>query len=193
MLRLLRLLSILATQLFRSRRDLLLENMALRQQLAVLKQRHPQPRFAASDRLFCVILRRLWPGWKQALILVQPETVVRWHRAGFKAYWTWLSRHRTRTGRKCISIELRELIFRMVAENPTWGAPRIHGELTMLGFDVSERTCLALDEEGTEKPRAGKAMGCLSEQSSGSHRRDGLLHRAYVEFWNAVPFLHHCS
>ena len=142
MLRLMKLLAIMAIQIFRSRRDLLLENLALRQQLAVLKQRHPQPRFAATDRLFWLILRRVWCGWKQALILVQPETVVRWHRAGFKTYWTWLSRHRVCTGRKPISMELRQVIFRMVAENPTWGAPRIHGELTMLGFDISERTVL---------------------------------------------------
>jgi hypothetical protein len=87
-----------------------------------LNQKHRHPRVAVADKLFRVLLRRFWPGWKQALIFVQPETVVRWHRAGFKLYWEWLSRHRTRAGRKCISIELRELIFRMVAENPTWGA-----------------------------------------------------------------------
>jgi putative transposase len=127
---------------FRSRRDLLLENLALRQQLAVLKRRYPRPRMAVSDRLFWVLLRRFWSPWKQALMLVEPETVVRWHRAGFKVYWTWLSGHRIRSGRKCVSLELRELIFRMVAENPTWGAPRMHGELKMLGFDVSERTVL---------------------------------------------------
>jgi hypothetical protein len=138
MLRLLRLLPILAIDFLSSRRGLILENLALRQQLGVLKQRHPQPRFAARDKLFWVILRRLWPGRKRALILVQPETVVRWHRAGFKLYWTWLSRHRTRVGRRCVSRELRDLIFRMVAENPTWGAPRIHGEMKMLGFDISE-------------------------------------------------------
>jgi hypothetical protein len=137
-LRLLRLLPILAIDFLSSRRGLILENLALRQQLGVLKQRHPQPRFAARDKLFWVILRRLWPGRKRALILVQPETVVRWHRAGFKLYWTWLSRHRTRVGRRCVSRELRDLIFRMVAENPTWGAPRIHGEMKMLGFDISE-------------------------------------------------------
>jgi len=134
MLRLLKLLWILPIRLFRSRSDLLMENSALRQQLGVLKQRHPQPRFAAPDKLFWVILQRIWPGWKRALIIVQPETVVRWHRTGFKLYWTWLSRHRTRVGRKCVSRELRELIFRMVAENPTWGAPRIHGELKMPGL-----------------------------------------------------------
>jgi putative transposase len=156
MLRLMKLLAIMAIQIFRSRRDLLLENLALRQQLAVLRQRHPQPRFAASDRLFWVILRRLWCGWKQALILVQLETVVRWYGARFKAYWTWLSRHRNRTGRKYISIELRELIFRMVAENPTWGAPRIHGELMMLGFDVSERTVLRWMRKAPRSPEPAK-------------------------------------
>src|SRR5271168_2045572 len=121
MLRLLRLLAVPVIGFFRSRRDLLLENLALRQQLAVLKRRHSRPRLAVIDRLFWVTLRRFWPQWRQALILVQPETVVRWHRAGFKLYWTWLSRHRVRMGRKCVGKELRELIFRMVAENPTWG------------------------------------------------------------------------
>jgi putative transposase len=142
MLCLLRLLPVLAIRLLRSRRELLLENLALRQQLTVLKRRHPLPRFAISDKLFWVMLRRLWYGWKCALVLVRPETVVRWHRTGFKLYWKWLSRHRTGAGRRCVSRELRELIFRMVAENPTWGAPRIHGELKMLGFDISERTVL---------------------------------------------------
>ena len=138
----LRLLASLVVGLLRSRHYLLLENLALRQQLSILKQKHPQPRLSPSGKLFRVILRRLWPRWKQALILVQPETVVRWHRAGFKLYWTWLSRHRKHVGRKCVSRELRELIFRMVAENSTWGAPRIHGELKMLGFEISERSVL---------------------------------------------------
>jgi hypothetical protein len=96
MLSLLRLLFALVVRLFLSRRELLTENLALRQQLTVLKRQRPQARYAAPDRLFWVILRWFWPGWKQALILVQPETVVRWHRAGFKMYWAWLSRHRTR-------------------------------------------------------------------------------------------------
>ena len=156
MQRLLRLLPLMATRLFCSPRDLLLENLALRQQLTVLKIRHPQPRFAAFDKLFWVILRRLWPGWKQALILVQPETVVGWHHAGFKLYWKWLSRHRTRAGRRCVSKELRELIFRMVAENPTWCAPRIHGELKMLGFDISERTVSRWMRKAPRSPELAK-------------------------------------
>ena len=156
MLRLLRLLSILFARFFRSRRDLLLENLALRQQLAILKRRHPQPLPAACDKLFWVMLRRIWPGWKRALVFVQPETVVRWHRDGFKLYWTWLSRHRVRVGRKCVSRELRELIFRMVAENPTWGAPRIHGELKMLGFEISERSVLRWMRKAPRNPEPAK-------------------------------------
>jgi putative transposase len=142
MLCLLRLLPVPVIGFFRSRRDLLLENFALRQQLAILKRRHSHPRLAVTEGLFWVILRRFWSRWRETLILVQPETVVQWHRAGFKPYWTWLSRHPIRAGRKGVSVELRELIFRMVADNPTWGSPRIHGELKMLGFDISERTVL---------------------------------------------------
>jgi hypothetical protein len=122
MLRPLRLLCVLVVRLFRSRRDLLLENLALRQQLSVLRERRPVPQLPAPDKLFWVILRRFWPGWKRTLVLVQPETVVRWHRAGFKLYWKWLSRHPTRAGRRCVNNELRGLIFRMMAENQTWGA-----------------------------------------------------------------------
>src|SRR5271156_598755 len=154
---LVKLLPVPVIVFFRSRRDLLLENFALRQQLAVFS------RIAVSDRLFWVILRRFWSPWKQALILVQPETVVRWHRTGFRLYWTWLSRHRIRSGRKCVSVELRELISRLVAENQTWGSPRIHGELKILGFDVSERNRIALDEESAERSRTGEAMGSISE------------------------------
>ena len=156
MLRSLRLLVVLFTRLFRSRRDLLLENLALRQQLGVFRQKHPPPQFAAPDKLFWVMLRRLWAGWRRALILVQPETVVRWHRAGFKLYWAWISRHRSQPGRKCTSRELRELIFRMVSENSTWGSPRIHGELKMLGFDLSERTVLRWMRRASRTPEPVK-------------------------------------
>jgi len=81
-------------RLFQSRRRLLLENLALRQQLAALKRRHPRPRLAAFDKLFWVLARRIWFGWKQALIVVSPETVVRWHRSGFAVYWRAISKAR---------------------------------------------------------------------------------------------------
>ena len=135
MVRLLGVLPFLLAGVFRSRHDLLLENLALRQQLGVPRQRHGRPQFSAQDKSFWVMLRRLWPEWKRALILVQPETVVRWHRSGIKLNWA-------HAGRKWVSRELHELIFRMVTENPTWGAPRIHGELKMLGLGISERTVL---------------------------------------------------
>ena len=127
-------------RLFRGRHSLLLENLALRQQLVVLKRRHPRPSLGPFDKLFWVITRRVWSAWKDSLILVTPETVVRWHRTGFRMYWRLISRVRRQVGRRQTPKEVRELIFRMVVENPTWGAPRIHGELLMLGFDVSERT-----------------------------------------------------
>jgi transposase InsO family protein len=125
---------------FRSREELLLENLALRQQLLALHAKRPRPRLSSVDKLFWVVLRKVWSGWKRSLILVTPETVVRWHRTGFRLYWSWISRARKVVGRKPISREVRDLIFRMVAENPTWGAPRIHGELLKLGFEISERT-----------------------------------------------------
>jgi len=127
-------------RLLRARRSLLLENLALRQQLAVLKRRHPRPRLDLLDKLFWVAVRRFWSGWQQSLNAVTPETVVRWHRGGFRLYWKLISKVRRTVGRRPKSKEVRELIFRMVVENPTWGAPRIHGELLMLSFDVSERT-----------------------------------------------------
>ena len=143
-------------RLLRARRSLLLENLALRQQLVVLKRRHPKPRIGLLDKLFWVAVRRFWSGWKQSLIVVTPETVVRWHRAGFRLYWRLISRIRTQVGRRPTSQEVRELIFRMVVENPTWGAPRIHGELLMLGFDLSERTISRWMKRAPRDPEPAK-------------------------------------
>jgi transposase InsO family protein len=124
---------------FRSRADVALEILALRQQLAVYARGRPRPRIAAGDRFFWTVLRRFWSRWSDVLVIVKPETVIRWHRAGFRRYWTWLSRRR-QPGRPAIDPFIRDLIRRLTTENPTWGAPRIHGELRMLGLDVSERT-----------------------------------------------------
>lgn len=107
--------------LFCSRRTLLLENLALRQQLVVLKLRRPRPRLSSFDRLFWIVARRFWPGWEQSLIIVTPKTVIRWHRAGFRLYWSLISGVRRQVGRKMTPKEVRDLIFRMVAENPHLG------------------------------------------------------------------------
>jgi putative transposase len=143
-------------RLLQSRRDLLLENLVLRQQLAALRRHSRKPRIRTADKLFWILIRRLWNGWQKSLAIVTPETVVRWHRKGFRLYWAWLSRQRSRGGRKPTSKDLRALIFRMVAENPTWGAPRIHGELRMLGFDVSERTVSRWVRRAPRSPEPAK-------------------------------------
>jgi putative transposase len=102
----------------------------------VLKRRRPRPPLNNLDRYFWLALRRIWPRWADALILVKPKTVVAWHRAGFRLYW----RIRSRGGGRSIPADVFELVRRMARENPTWGAPRIHGELLKLGFQISERT-----------------------------------------------------
>ena len=123
---------------FRSRTDTALEVLALRQQVAVLKRKRPKPPLGPLDRLFWAILRQTWARWKDVLVIVKPETVIAWHRAGFRIYWRW--RSRPRGGRPRITEEVRVLIRRIAHENPDWGAPSIHGELQKLGFVVSERT-----------------------------------------------------
>ena len=123
---------------FQSRTDMAVEVLALRQQVAVLKRRRPRAPLRPMDRLFWTVLRSTWSRWKDALVIVQPETVVGWHRAGFRLYWRWKSR--PRGGRPRISEEIRVLIRRLAQENTGWGAPKIHGELLKLGFVLSERT-----------------------------------------------------
>jgi transposase InsO family protein len=122
----------------RSRGDTALEVLALRQQVAILKRKRPRPCLGRLDRLLWTVLRQLWSRWADVLVMVKPETVVRWHRTGFRLYWRW--RSRPRGGRPKISNEIRGLIRRLAAENPDWGAPKIQGELQKLGFVVSERT-----------------------------------------------------
>jgi putative transposase len=143
-------------RLFRYRGSVVLENLVLRQQLAVLKRRHPRPHLGLLEKLFWVAARRFWSQWRQSLIVVTPETVIRWHRAGFRLYWKLISMEKKPIGRKQTPKEVRELIFRMVCENPTWGAPRVHGELLMLGFDVSERTISRWMRRATRDPEPAK-------------------------------------
>src|ERR1035438_10477760 len=144
-------------RIFLNRQNLLLENLVLRQQLVVLRRRHPRPKLGLLDKLLWVGVRQFWCHWKESLLLVTPETVVRWHRAGFRRYWAMLCQVRKVTGGgKRVCTEIRDLIFQMVVENPTWGAPRIHGELGMLGFDVSERTISRWMRRAPRNPEPAK-------------------------------------
>jgi putative transposase len=123
---------------FRSRASLELELVALRHQLIVLRRQRPRRlRLHSVDRLLWVCLYRVWPRVLGALVLVEPATVVKWHRQGFRIYWRWRSRC---PGRPKTSAEIRALIRQMSRANPLWGAPRIHGELLKLGIDVSQAT-----------------------------------------------------
>ena len=124
----------------RSQAALQIENAALRHQLAVLqRQARGRPRLRPVDRLFWTWLCHLWPGWRHALVIVKPDTVLRWHRRGFRLYWRWKSRPRG-PGRPRIPRAVQELIRQMCRANPTWGAPRIHGELLKLGITIAEAT-----------------------------------------------------
>jgi putative transposase len=122
----------------RSRGDTALEVLALRQPVAVLTRKRPRLPLNSFDRLFWSTLRHFWHGWRDVLIIVMPQTVVGWHRAGFRMYWRW--RSSPRAGRPKITCEIRRLIRRMAEENAGWGASRSHGEMLKLGFEVSERT-----------------------------------------------------
>ena len=125
--------------MIRSRASLHLEIIALRHQLAVVhRSKRPRLRFTSTDRVLWAWLSRTWRGWRSALHIVKPETVIAWHRRGVRLFWTWKSRHRL--GRPTVPHDIRALIREMSTANPLWGAPRLHGELQKLGISVSQST-----------------------------------------------------
>ena len=135
MIALIRFLLTILTSPFKSKSWLEAENAALRQQLIVLQRKvKGRGEISNGDRLFFVQLYRWLPSIREVITIVQPETLLRWHQAGFRRYWRWTSRRRG--GRPRIQPELRALIRQMSVENGLWGAPRIHGELLKLGFEV---------------------------------------------------------
>ena len=129
----------LISSIFQSRRSLILENVALRHQLQVLGRQKKCPRLKNRDRAIWILLRRLLPDWKRSLVIVKPDTVIGWHRRGFRAFWKHKSQRRG-PGRPRLDLSERELIRQMAHDNPTWGAPRIGGELLKLGIFLSPTT-----------------------------------------------------
>jgi hypothetical protein len=148
------LLGCALTGLFRSRAQLEAEILVLRQQINVLRRKSPKrPVFSNIDRLLLVWLSRLVPTTLEALTVVRPETVIRWHRAGFRAYWRF--RSRPRGGRPKMPLDIRQLVRDMSIANPLWGAPRIHGELLKLGIEVGQTTVAKYMARGRRPPSQG--------------------------------------
>ena len=163
--------------MLRSRRDLALENIALRQQLMVLRRQPGSVCLRDRDRLFWVWLRRVWRGWCEALVLARPGTVVGWHRKGFGTYWRWKSR--ARGGRPRIDPSVRSPIRHMRRSNPTWGSLRVQAELHKLGIGVSDASVRRYRSPGRKPlcPPLDGAVGLHTHSTRGfllpTRRRDG--------------------
>jgi hypothetical protein len=168
-----RLIVGIVTDLFRSRAALEAELLVLRQQINVLRRAAPKRLFFGSiDRLILAAACRSFPKAYDALAIVRPDTVIRWHRAGFRSYWRWKSR--SRPGRPAVPLELRRLICQMSTDNPLWGAPRIHGELLKLGIEVGQtsvakymarRRGLVVVEVGMITPPVGMNLFIISSMA----------------------------
>ena len=144
---------------FKSKSRLEAENAALRHQLIVLQRRvSGRVQLTNGDRLFLVMLYRWFPSILKAITIIRPETLVRWHRAGFRRYWRWKSR--SLGGRRQVGADLRALIWRMSVDNPLWGAPRIHGELLKLGFEVAESSVAKYMVKRSWPPSQGWSRRC---------------------------------
>src|SRR5215468_2285995 len=175
MIDLLKLLGGLLVGLFRSRAAREAEMAFLRQQLVVLQRSAParlRPRTA--DRLIFVWLYRLFPSLLEAAVVFKPETLVRWHRSGFRLYWRWKSRRRV--GRPAVPADIRDLIRRVSRDNPLWGAPRIHGELLNLGIDIAQST-VAKYMSRRRGPRSA-GWQAFPAQSHRPHRRHRSVRRS---------------
>src|SRR5436189_396144 len=148
---------------FKSKSRLGAENAALRHQLIVLQRRvRGRVQLTNGDRLFLVLLYRWFPSVLRAITIIRPETLVRWHRAGFRHYWRWKSR--SFGGRPQIDADLRALIRRMSVDNPLWGAPRIHGELLKLGFEIAQSSVAnGMDRPCSRRQRHAESVGGFEE------------------------------
>ena len=160
-----------------------LENMALRHQLLILQRSVGRPRLARWDRVFWVWLSRLWASWRSSLVIVQPATVLAWHRQGFRLYWRWKSEPNP-VGRPKLDAELRTLIRRMARENSTWGRRRIQAELALLGYEVAELTVAKYMHRTS--PRPSPTWRVFLDCPCSRHRRRRLLPRANLDLPSPV-------
>jgi len=150
------------------------QNLAIRQQLAVLKRTNRRPKIKTMDRLFWVLLSMVWSPWRKSLIIVKPQTVIKWHRNGFKHFWRLKSKSRGQ-GRPQIHVEIRDLIRNIASANPRWGAPRIHGELLRLGFEVSERTVSNFMPQRSPNPKQSQSWRTFLNNHANKCSADFLI------------------
>src|SRR5712664_2211698 len=176
---------------FLARTDLVVENLALRHQLSTFVHCGRRPRVGVADRVLWVTLRRVWARWSEVLLFVRPETVVRWHRARFRKYWTWLSHHRRREGRPSIDGDLRTLILRMAAENPSWGAPRIHGEFAHARDRRVRAHGVQIPSAASTGSRRARALDRVPAQSPRRDRGHGFLHSPDCDLPRAACLVRH--
>ena len=162
---------------FRPRAQLVAENLALRQQLAVLRRKRARPRLVPLDRAFWILLSRVWLKWSDALAIVKPETVIAWHRRGFAKFWAWKSRRR---GRPPTPPEIVALIVRMANDNPRWSRRRIANELAMLGYRVDKNTVAKYMPKPADRPRRPRS------QTWGTFVRNHLVGTLAIDFFT-VP------
>jgi transposase len=161
----------------RGHHAVVLENLALRQQLVIYKRTKKRPRLVGRDRWFWIALSVVWKDWRKPLFVVHPDTVIRWQRERFRRYWAQRSKKSGRPGRPPISSQVRELIRTMACANPLWRAPRIHGELRKLGIEVSERTVSrvlrTVKRPPSQTPPApfNRRFACRSHHSHGAWAR----------------------
>jgi putative transposase len=166
----------------RSRAAPQLEVLALRHQLQVLERsRRHRLRLSQADRVLWVRLSRVWTEWRGALVIVKPETVIAWHRQGFRLFWTWKSRHRA--GRPTVPADVRRLIRTMSEANPLWGAPRLHGELLKLGIDIGETS---VSKYIAAREAAVSDLADFPGEPRQGSRLRGFLHRADDPFPSPV-------
>src|SRR5437016_13919484 len=172
----------LSVSLFKSKSRLEAENAALRHQLIVLRRKmRGRVQLTNGDRLFLVLLYRWFPSVLKTITIIRPETLMRWHRAGFRRYWRWKSR--PLVGRPQIDVDLRALIRRMSAENPLWGAPRVHGELLKLGFEVAQSSVAnGMDRPCSRRQRHAESVGGLKSTRRTRHAQQSR-HCSRTHHW----------
>ena len=175
---------------FRTHADIQLEVLALRHQVTVLQRTNPKPKLRPADRRLWVWLSRSWSRWRSALVIVKPDTVVDWHRRGFRWYWTWKVRH-GKAGRPSVPKATRELIRTMSRDNVLWGAPRIHGELLKLGILSSQASVAKYmvrhSKPARDPPRRLCATDARLAPLNGFHWRSPATLACSLHRWTFTP------